>query len=108
MASIHKFVPEQATTVYAIAKILYELSASHEFAVLPVRHNEEELNLELSQLFSQYRFLLETYRNPWGEMQFGKILEDLDALASNIAFDVKGNDILTLIVMARVDRICVC
>ncbi len=105
VASIHKFVPEQTATVYAIAKILYELSALHEFAVLPMRHNEEELNLELSRLFSQYHFLLETHRNPWGEMQFGKILEDLDALASNIAFDVKGNNILTLIIMAGVDRI---
>jgi activating signal cointegrator complex subunit 3 len=49
VASIHKFVPEQIVTVYAIAKILYELSFTHEFAELPVRHNEEELNLELSR-----------------------------------------------------------
>ncbi len=108
MASIHKFVPEQTATVYAIAKILYELSALHEFAVLPRRHNEEELNLKLSQLFSQDHFLLETYRNPWGKMQFGKILEDLDTLAGNIAFDVEGNNVLLLIVTVEVDRICVC
>ncbi len=34
---------------FAIAQILYELSATHEFDELPVRHNEEELNLELSR-----------------------------------------------------------
>ena len=55
--------------------------------------------------FSTDEFLLETYRNPWGEMRFGKILEDLDALAGNIAFNhVVGNP---LIVTAGVDRISV-
>lgn len=34
---------------FAIAKILFELSATHEFNELPVRHTEEELNLELSK-----------------------------------------------------------
>jgi len=52
-------------------------SVTHEFAELPVRHNEEELKLELSPLFSKDCFLLETYRNPWSEMRFGKILENL-------------------------------
>ena len=53
--------------------------------------------------FSKDQFLLETYRNPYGEMRFGKILEDLDALAGNIAFNhVEGN---ALIVTAGVDRI---
>jgi len=53
--------------------------------------------------FSTDQFLLETYRNPYGEMRFGKILEDLDALAGNIAFNhVEGNP---LIVTAGVDRI---
>jgi hypothetical protein len=108
VASIHKFVPEQTATVYAIAKILYELSALHEFAVLPVRRNEEELNLELSQLFSQDRFLPKTYCNPWGEIQFGKILEDLGTLAGKIAFDVKGNNVVPLIITTGVDRIRVC
>lgn len=59
-------------------------------------------------LFSKDQFLLETYRNPWGEMRFGKILEDLDALAGNIAFNhvvLEGNDLLPLIVTAGVDRI---
>ena len=53
--------------------------------------------------FSKDQHLLETYRNPYGEMRFGKILEDLDALAGNIAFNhVEGNP---LIVTAGVDRI---
>ncbi len=68
-----------------------------------------ESDVGIPYLFSQDRFLLETYRNPWGEMRFGKILEDLDALAGNIAFnhvvDVEGNDTLPLIVTAGVDRI---
>ena len=49
VVSVHKFVPEQAMCIFAIAKILFELSFTHEFAELPVRHNEEELNLELSR-----------------------------------------------------------
>ena len=62
---------------------------------------ESEVGIEY--LFSKDQFLLETYRNPWGEMRFGKILEDLDALAGNIAFNhVEGNP---LIVTAGVDRI---
>lgn len=62
-----------------------------------------ESEVGIAYLFSQDQFLLETYRNPWGEMRFGKILEDLDALAGNIAFNhVEGNP---LIVTAGVDRI---
>ena len=36
--------------------------------------------------FSTDEFLKETYKNPWNQLRFGKILEDLDALAGNIAF----------------------
>ncbi|KAL7529479.1 hypothetical protein ACHAXR_005091 [Thalassiosira sp. AJA248-18] len=62
-----------------------------------------ESEVSIAYLFSQDQFLLETYRNPWGEMRFGKVLEDLDALAGNIAFNhVEGNP---LIVTAGVDRI---
>lgn len=57
----------------------------------------------ISYPFSTDEFLLETYINPWGEIRFGKILEDLDALAGNIAFNhVEGTP---LIVTAGVDRI---
>jgi len=67
-----------------------------------------ESEVGIPYLFSKDQFLLETYRNPWGEMRFGKILEDLDALAGNIAFNhvvLEGNDLLPLIVTAGVDRI---
>ena len=46
---IQNFVPEHAMYTFAVAKILFELSFTHEFNELPVRHNEEELNLELSR-----------------------------------------------------------
>ncbi len=72
------------------------------------RHPRES-EVGIPYLFSRDRFLLETYRNPWGEMRFGKILEDLDALAGNVAFNHValggGGDLLPLIVTAGVDRI---
>ncbi len=46
---IYQFTAEHSMYTFAIAQILYELSATHEFDELPVRHNEEELNLELSR-----------------------------------------------------------
>lgn len=59
---------------------------------------------QISYPFSTDEFLKETYRNPWGQMRFGKILEDLDALAGNIAFAHVQNP-NTIIVTASVDRI---
>lgn len=47
--SVGKFSTEHSIYTFAIAKILYELSFTHEYNELPVRHNEEELNLELSR-----------------------------------------------------------
>jgi len=47
--SITRFSPEHEIYTFAVAKILYELSFTHEFNELPVRHNEEDLNLELSK-----------------------------------------------------------
>lgn len=63
--------------------------------------------------------LLEAYRNPWGQIRLGRLMEDLDALAGNIAFfhvdsdnEVEDNDDDTnqaqqhpVIVTASVDRI---
>jgi len=49
VGSIHGFSPKHPMYTFAIAKILLELSSTHEFDELPVRHNEEELNLELSR-----------------------------------------------------------
>lgn len=47
--SIQQFTAEHAMYTFATAQILHELSSTHEFDELPVRHNEEELNLELSR-----------------------------------------------------------
>jgi hypothetical protein len=38
----------------------------------------------ISYPFTSNPLLKESYRNPWGQVRFGKILEDLDALAGNI------------------------
>ena len=63
------------------------------------KHSEIKINYP----FHTDELLQESYKNPWGQMRFGKILEDLDALAGNIAFQhVVGNP---LIVTAAVDRI---
>lgn len=58
----------------------------------------------ISYPFSSDEFLKEQYRNPFGQMRFGKVLEDLDALAGNIAFAHVQDPDLT-IVTASVDRI---
>lgn len=59
---------------------------------------------KISYDFSRDEFLREAYRNPFGQMRFGKVLEDLDALAGNIAFAHVQDPKLT-IVTASVDRI---
>eukprot|EP00934_Nitzschia_sp_Nitz4_P009268 Nitzschia sp. Nitz4//scaffold337_size18511//15760//17064//NITZ4_008784-RA/size18511-processed-gene-0.4-mRNA-1//1//CDS//3329548322//9258//frame0 len=59
---------------------------------------------KVSYPFSSDEFLKETYKNPWGQIRFGKILEDLDALAGNIAF-AHVRDPHTIIVTASVDKI---
>jgi hypothetical protein len=59
---------------------------------------------EIRYEFSTDEFLKETYRNPWGQMRFGRILEDLDALAGNIAYGHVQDPHLS-IVTASVDRI---
>jgi acyl-coenzyme A thioesterase 9 len=71
--------------------------------------------VEISYPFTTDQLLLESYRNPWGQMRLGKMMEDLDALAGNIAFfhvdnanasndsDVKEQH--PVIVTASVDRI---
>jgi len=54
--------------------------------------------------FKSDEFLREAYKSPGGTMRFGKVLEDLDALAGNIAFHHVIGDNLML-VTAAVDRI---
>jgi len=66
-----------------------------------------ESRVEVSYPFSTDELLQEAYRNPWGQMRLGKMMEDLDALAGNIAFfhvDTGEQD-LPIIVTASVDRI---
>ena len=59
---------------------------------------------KISYDFADDEFLMERYRNPFGHLRFGKVLEDLDALAGNIAYNhVKDPSIN--IVTASVDRI---
>ncbi len=57
--------------------------------------------------FKSDEFLREAYQSPGGTMRFGKVLEDLDALAGNIAFKHvaghAGNKLM--LVTAAVDRI---
>ncbi|CAM9868378.1 unnamed protein product [Scytosiphon promiscuus] len=56
--------------------------------------------------FSIDTFLREDYRNPGGLVRIGRILEDLDALAGNIAFKHCSEDpSFPLLVTASVDRI---
>mmetsp|Transcript_6414 Transcript_6414/g.15879 ORF Transcript_6414/g.15879 Transcript_6414/m.15879 type:complete len:469 (-) Transcript_6414:176-1582(-) len=54
--------------------------------------------------FEDDDFLRERYRNPFGTLRFGKVLEDLDALAGNIAYG-HVQDPAVNIVTASVDRI---
>lgn len=54
--------------------------------------------------FSEDEYLKEQYRNPFGQIRMGRIVEDLDALAGNIAF-AHVLDPGILMVTASVDRI---
>jgi acyl-coenzyme A thioesterase 9 len=69
-----------------------------------LKRTPSQSQTDISYPFSTDEFLKETYRNPWGQMRFGKILEDLDALAGNIAF-AHVQDPHMNIVTASVDRI---
>jgi acyl-coenzyme A thioesterase 9 len=58
--------------------------------------------------FSKDASLRETYVNPWGTIRVGRVLEDLDALAGNVAFRhcAAGNDPdAIMLVTASIDRI---
>ncbi|KAK9810539.1 hypothetical protein WJX72_012385 [[Myrmecia] bisecta] len=64
---------------------------------------------EINYPFSTGPVLQEEYRNPWGAVRIGKLLEDLDSLAGNIAFkhvdDGSGKTKAPLLVTASVDAI---
>ena len=59
--------------------------------------------------FSADENLLEAYRNPWNAVRVGRVLEDLDSLAGNIAFshcdDADRATRPQLLVTASVDRV---
>ena len=59
--------------------------------------------------FSADESLLEAYRNPWNAVRVGRVLEDLDSLAGNIAFshcdDADRATRPQLLVTASVDRV---
>ena len=59
--------------------------------------------------FANDEDLCDAYRNPWGFARLGRVLEDLDSLAGNIAFDhCDDADVTTrpqLLVTASVDRV---
>ena len=61
--------------------------------------------------FTSNELLAESYRSPWNTMRIGRLLEDLDALAGNIAFyhvrqeGATEHTVHPLIVTASVDRI---
>ncbi|PNH06307.1 Acyl-coenzyme A thioesterase 9, mitochondrial [Tetrabaena socialis] len=56
--------------------------------------------------FTTDRALQDMYRNPWGSMRVGRLLEDLDSLAGNVAFEhCYTGAALPLLVTAAVDEI---
>eukprot|EP01024_Parvocaulis_polyphysoides_P069302 TRINITY_DN8480_c1_g1_i2.p1 TRINITY_DN8480_c1_g1~~TRINITY_DN8480_c1_g1_i2.p1 ORF type:complete len:352 (-),score=45.42 TRINITY_DN8480_c1_g1_i2:303-1358(-) len=64
---------------------------------------------QLNYPFATNFALTEEYMNPWGYMRVGKLLEDLDSLAANIAFGHVDDDNpetgVPLLVTASVDKI---
>eukprot|EP00013_Stygamoeba_regulata_P020307 CAMPEP_0177654780 /NCGR_PEP_ID=MMETSP0447-20121125/14539_1 /TAXON_ID=0 /ORGANISM="Stygamoeba regulata, Strain BSH-02190019" /LENGTH=433 /DNA_ID=CAMNT_0019158501 /DNA_START=503 /DNA_END=1804 /DNA_ORIENTATION=- len=56
--------------------------------------------------FSSSEKLRDSYSNPWGKIRVGRVLEDLDALAGNIAaYHCESDQPPLVIVTASVDRI---
>lgn len=66
--------------------------------------------VEVNYAFSEDPLLWDAYKNPWGQIRLGRLLEDLDALAGNIAFfhchtENHDESDYPVIVTASVDRI---
>lgn len=53
---------------------------------LPVERKPSESRTTVTYEFTKDPFLCQSYENPWGFFRKGKLLEDMDALAGNIAF----------------------
>jgi hypothetical protein len=52
----------------------------------PVERKPSESRTTVTYEFTKDPFLCQSYENPWGFFRKGKLLEDMDALAGNIAF----------------------
>jgi len=60
------------------------MDSSHPGA--PIRRKPSESRTTVTYAFTKDPFLCQSYENPWGFFRKGKLLEDMDALAGNIAF----------------------
>lgn len=76
---------------------------------LPEPIDKEPHETAVTYAFSSDPVLREQYRNPWGHARIGRLLEDLDSLAGNVAFLHCDDEIPEtrppLLVTASVDRI---
>eukprot|EP00468_Gymnochlora_sp_CCMP2014_P010129 CAMPEP_0167751404 /NCGR_PEP_ID=MMETSP0110_2-20121227/6551_1 /TAXON_ID=629695 /ORGANISM="Gymnochlora sp., Strain CCMP2014" /LENGTH=184 /DNA_ID=CAMNT_0007636879 /DNA_START=17 /DNA_END=568 /DNA_ORIENTATION=- len=90
-----------------ISKDLEKLPAADKEAPLEEKITEDS-RTRVEYPFSVDERLAQSYRNPWGQVRMGKILEDLDALAGNVAMQhtrQKGSCRKLVLVTAGVDRI---
>ena len=117
-AIVSKFqnpIVEQLWTQRAEAKALHakmltdpELMKSNPYTKITTPRPPSFSRTSIEYPFSTNPFLRETYKSPWGTVRIGKILEDLDACAGNIAYkhcSCQGEWESPLIVTAGVDRI---
>ena len=75
-----------------------------------IQKSPTDSRVEVNYAFSSDPLLWDAYKNPWGQIRLGRLLEDLDALAGNIAFfhchtDNQDESDYPVIVTASVDRI---
>lgn len=98
-----KFKGPIVNQLWDIRKIAKEKAASMTIDMDRPRPPGESMT-KIAYDFENDEFLMEGYRNPFGHLRFGKVLEDLDALAGNIAFS-HVQDPEVNIVTASVDRI---
>jgi acyl-coenzyme A thioesterase 9 len=97
------------TTTTSVTQPQQSMTNNHD----PIRKPPQESFVEVSYPFSTDTLLWEAYRNPWGQMRLGRLFEDLDALAGNIAFfhvhtnnnTIQSEQDYPIIVTASVDRI---
>lgn len=75
-----------------------------------IRKSPADSAVQVKYPFSLDPLLWDAYKNPWGQIRLGRLLEDLDALAGNIAFfhchtENRDEADYPVIVTASVDRI---